>query len=136
MPKTITISLPVANLQASRNFYTALGFVDDARFTDPTAAHMVWSETISVMLLTRERWRTFTDRPIPPGTSSEVALNITCDSREAVDAMNQAARDHGGTADINPVEEHEQMYGRDFADPDGHVWGAMWMDEGAMGGGS
>ena len=89
------------------------------------------------MLLTHKRWRTFTDRPIPPGISSGFAPNITRDSREAVDAMNQAARDHGGTAHINPVEEHEHMYGRDFADPDGHVWGgAMWMDEGAMGGDS
>lgn len=134
MTRTITISLPVADLTASRAFYTALGFVDDARFSGPTAAHLVWSETISVMLLTHERWRSFTDRPIPPSTSSEVALNITCDSRAHVDAMSQAAREHGGTADINPVEEHEHMYGRDFADPDGHVWGAMWMDQAAMSG--
>lgn len=136
MPRTITISLPVADLEASKAFYTAVGFVNDTTFTDPSAAHMVWSETISIMLLTHERWRSFTDRPIPPGTSSGVALNITCESRQAVDAMNRAAGEHGGSADINPIEGHAHMYGRDFADPDGHVWGAMWMEEGAMGGGS
>ena len=32
------------------------------------------------------------------------------------------------TSDINPVQEHGFMYGRDMADPDGHIWGAMWMD--------
>ena len=39
---------------------------------------------------------------------------------------------HGGTADINPPEEHGFMYGRDMADPDGHIWGAMWMDPAGM----
>jgi predicted lactoylglutathione lyase len=128
MLRSITISLPVTNLDRSRAFYVAVGFEPNPMFADPTAAMMVWSETISVMLLTHERWRTFTTRPIPPSTSSEVALNIACPSRQAVDAMAEAAGRHGGTTDINPVEDHGTMYGRDFCDPDGHVWGAMWMD--------
>lgn len=132
MPRTITISLPLADLKVSKAFYTALGFVNNPQFTDDTAAFMVWSESINVMLLTYAKWRTVTTRPIPPTTSSEVALNVSCDSREAVDAMNTAASDHGGTADINPIEDHGSMYGRDFADPDGHIWGAMWMDISAM----
>ena len=48
-----------------------------------------------------------------------------------VDAMNAAAAANGGTADINPPEKHGFMYGRDMADPDGHIWGAMWMDPAA-----
>ncbi len=128
MPRTITVSLPVTDLNASKAFYTALGFVNNPQFTDDSAALMVCSETINVMLLTHAKWRTFTTRPIPPNTSSEVALNISCESREAVDAMNRMAGENGGTADINPVEDHSSMYGRDFVDPDGHVWGAMWMD--------
>lgn len=123
MSRTITISLPVADLQASKAFYTALGFVNNPQYTGDTAAFMVWSESINVMLLTHAKWRTLTTRPIPPKTSSEVALNISCDSREHVDAMNNSASENGGTADINPVEDHGSMYGRDFADPDGHVWG-------------
>ena len=132
MSRIITVSLPVADLTASKAFYTALGFVSNPQFTDDTAALMVVSESINVMLLTHDKWRTFTTRPIAPKTSSEVALNISCDSREDVDAMNKAAAENGGTADINPVEEHGTMYGRDFSDPDGHVWGAMWMDMSAM----
>ncbi len=132
MTRTITISLPVTDIKASKAFYAALGFVNNPQFTDDTAAFMVWSETISVMLLTHAKWRTFTDRPIPPKTSSEVALNISCDSRDEVDAMNKSAAENGGTADINPVEDHGSMYGRDFADPDGHIWGAQWMDMSAM----
>jgi predicted lactoylglutathione lyase len=132
MTKMIFISLPVADLDVSMTFYKAIGFVNNPDFTDDTAACMVWSEAINVMLLTHAKWRTFTSRPIPPSTSSEVALNVSCDSRELVDAMNDAAAANGGTADINPVEDHGFMYGRDMADPDGHIWGAMWMDPAAM----
>ena len=132
MPRTITISLPVENLEASIAFYTALGFVNNPQCSDETAAFMVWSETINVMLLSHAKWRTFTDRPIPPKTSSEVGLNISCESREEVDAMNQCAAEHGGIADINPVEDHGFMYGRDFTDLDGHIWGAQWMDPAAL----
>ena len=128
MPRTIIVSLPVADLTASKAFYTALGFTSRPQSSDDTAAFMVWSESISVMLLTHAKWRTFTTRPIPPTTSSEVALTVSCDSREDVDAMNTLASENGGTADINPVQDHGFMYGRDFADPDGHVWGAIWMD--------
>ena len=46
--------------------------------------------------------------------------------------MNKLAAENGGPADINPVQNHGFMYGRDFVDPDGHVWGAMWMGMSAM----
>lgn len=93
---------------------------------------MVWSEAINVMRLTHDKWRTFTTRDIPPPTSSEVMLAISCDSREAVDAMNKSAAANGGTADINPAQDMGFMYNRNLADPDGHVWEAMWMDPQGM----
>ena len=132
MPKMIFVNLPVANLGASMAFYKALGFENNAAFTDDTAACMVWSEAIHVMLLTHDKWRTFTTRPIPPTTSSEVSLALSCESRDEVDAMIKAAGKHGGTIDINPAQDHGFMYGRDFTDPDGHVWGPMWMDPSAI----
>lgn len=132
MTKMIFISLPVTNLNASIAFYKAIGFVNNPKFSDDTAACMVWSEAINVMLLTHEKWRTFTTRPIPPSTSSEVALGLAFESRAAVDAANEAAAANGGIADINPVEDHGFMYTRDMADPDGHILGAIWMDVAAM----
>jgi uncharacterized protein len=132
MPRMIFVNLPVADLPASMAFYRALGFENNPQFTDESAACMVWSEAIHAMLLTRERWATFTTRPIPPSTSSEVSLALSMDSREAVDAMNAAAAAHGGTADVNPMQDHGFMYGRDLTDPDGHVWGAVWMDPAAV----
>ena len=134
MTRMIFVNLPVTDLQASMAFYSALGFEKNPQFTDETAACMVWSEAIHVMLLTHGKWRTFTDRPIPPSSASEVMLALSFDSRDAVDAVNKAAADNGGTADINPVQDLGFMYNRNLADPDGHVWEMMWMDMAAMGG--
>ena len=143
MSRMIFVNLPVTDLEASMAFYKALGFENNARFTDETAACMVWSEVIAeraadykeainVMLLTHDKWRTFTSRPIPPKTSSEVMLALSCDSRGAVDDMNNIAKKHGGTADINPVQDLGFMYSRALADPDGHIWEAFWMDATAI----
>lgn len=128
MSKMIFVNLPVVNLAASMSFYKALGFENNPHFTDDTAACMVWSEAIHVMLLTHDKWRTFTNRPIPPVNSSEVMLALSCDSRQAVDAMNEAAVANGGTADINPTQDLGFMYSRSLTDPDGHIWEPMWMD--------
>ncbi|MGH8061212.1 MAG: VOC family protein, partial [Pseudoxanthomonas sp.] len=132
MPRMIFVNLPVTDLAASMKFYEALGFHNNPQFTDATAACMVWSDTIHVMLLTHDKWNTFTTRPICPNTSSEVSVALSMDDREAVDAFNAAAAADGGTGDINPIQDLGFMYGRDVADPDGHVWGPFWMDMAAM----
>ncbi len=132
MPRMIFVNLPVADLPASMAFYEALGFHNNPHFSDDTAACMVWSETIHVMLLTHDKWRTFTNRPIPSTTSSEVMLAISLDDRDAVDALNALAAANGGNGDVNPLQDHGFMYGRDFTDLDGHVWEAFWMDPAAV----
>ncbi|QEG33521.1 VOC family protein [Bythopirellula goksoeyrii] len=132
MTRMIFINLPVTDLTKSMAFYESLGFVNNPHFTDETAACMVWSEAINVMLLTHEKWRTFTSREIPPMTSSEVMLALTCDSREIVDKLNELAAKNGGTADINPKQDLGFMYNRNLADRDGHVWEMFWMDPAAI----
>ncbi len=130
--KMIFVSLPVANLDASIAFYKALGFERNPQFSDASGACMVWSEAIHVMLITHAKWRTFTQRPFPPAGSAGMMLSLALDSRDAVDAMNRAAASHGGQADVNPMEDHGFMYTRDLADPDGHMWAALWMEPAAI----
>ncbi|MEC9266962.1 MAG: lactoylglutathione lyase [Alphaproteobacteria bacterium] len=128
MTKMIFVNLPVTDLARSEAFYNALGFTKNPQFSDEATACMVISDAIHVMLITQDRWRTFTKRPIPPATSSEVMLALSCESRDAVDAMNAAAAAHGGTADINPLQDLGFLYNRNLADPDGHVWEATFVN--------
>lgn len=132
MNKMIFVNLPVGDLPRAMTFYAALGFTNNPAFTDDSAACMMWSDAIYVMLLTHAKWRGFTARPIPDAGSSEVSLALALDSRDAVDALVTAAAAHGGTADINPPEDHGFMYQRAILDPDGHVWEPFWMDPAAI----
>lgn len=132
MEKKIFVSLPVTDLNASIAFYKALNFTQNLHLSDENAAGMMWSEAIHVMLLTHVKWRTLTSRPFPPAGTSASMLSLTMESRDAVDSMNLAAAAHGGRADVNPVEDLGFMYTRDLADPDGHLWGVIWMDPAAI----
>ena len=133
MPQMIFVNLPVADLPRSIAFYAALGFTQNPQFSDESGACMVLSETIHVMLLTHAKWQGFTTRPICPAGSSEVSLAITAESRAEVDRLVEAGAASGGTADLNPPEDHGFMFQRTIADPDGHIWEPFWMDQSAAG---
>src|SRR5258708_24812589 len=113
---------PVTDLAASTAFYKALGFIQTQQFSSEDVSAMVWSEAIQVILVTHAKWRTFTQRPLPPAGSCGLMLSLALESRAAVDAMNEAAAAHGGQADVNPMEDHRFIYTRDLADPHGHMW--------------
>jgi hypothetical protein len=94
---------------------------------------MVISETIFAMLVTHDKFRQFTPRPIADArTSSQVLLCLSADSRSEVDDIVGKAVVAGGMADPSPKEEFSFMYGRSFEDLDGHVWGVTWVDIAAM----
>ena len=131
--RMIFVNLPVADLPRSVAFYEAIGGTRNARFSDDTAACMVFSEAVHVMLLTHPKFGGFTPRPVADArAASEVLLCISCDSRTEVDRMVEAAAAHGGGADPGPKQDYGFMYGRSFEDPDGHIWEPMWMDPAAM----
>lgn len=132
-PQQIFVNLPVAALEPSIAFYTALGFNANPKFSDPTSMMMVLSPTIYVMLLTPARFDGFlpADRSIADAkTSAQVLLCVSADSKTAVDQMIDNVAAAGGTTDVAPMEKMgDYMYGRSFADLDGHVWEVVWMDE-------
>lgn len=137
MPKMIFVNLPVTDLDRSKAFYEAVGAVNNPAFTDDTAACMVVEEgSIHVMLLTHEKWATFTSKAIPDAhTTAQILICVSADSREAVDAQVAKAVAAGGKGDPTPTQEYgDFMYGRSFEDPDGHIWEVMWMDPAAASG--
>ena len=133
MTKMIFVNLPVRDLARARKFYEAIGAVNNPQFSDDNSACMVLSDTIHVMLLTHAKWATFTNKPIADAKiASEVMLAISCDSRDAVDAMAEAAGKSGGFTDSNPPKDYGFMLNRNIEDPDGHVWEAFFMDMSKM----
>jgi len=129
MAKMIFVNLPVSNLAHSTAFYEAIGATKNPQFSDDTASCMVISETIHVMLLTHDKFRQFTPKPISDAkTSNQALFCLSADSRGAVDSTITKASGAGGTADPSPSQDYGFMFGRSFEDPDGHMWEVMWMD--------
>ncbi len=127
------LNLPVTDLARSTAFYEAVGATRNPRFSDDTAACMVLSEAVSVMLLTHGKFAQFTSRPIADAhRTCQVLVCLTADDRPGVDTLVGAAAGAGGQADPNPTQDHGFMYGRSFEDPDGHIWEVVWMDPAAF----
>ena len=128
MAKTIFINLPVRDVARSTAFYEALGFERNAAFSNEQASAMIWSDTISVMLLAHDFYATFTDKTIIDARTTSGVLNcLSFDGREAVDAFHAAARGSGG-GEPRAIEDQGFLYGGAIEDPDGHIWETMWMD--------
>jgi predicted lactoylglutathione lyase len=129
MSKLIFLNLPVRDLGRATAFYEALGARKNPQFSDDTASCMVFSETIHTMLLTHDKFRLFTSKPIADAReTNEVLICISAESRDEVDDVVGKAGAAGGRADPSPKQDHGFMYGRSFEDPDGHHWEVMWMD--------
>ena len=132
MSKMLFVNLPVKDLAAAIRFYEAIGCQKNEQFSDHQAASMVWSDTITFHLLTREYFGTFTRKQIVDAKSTcEVLLALTRDSREEVDTITEAAGAAGGKADIRERMDMGWLYNRAFEDPDGHAFEAVWMDASA-----
>lgn len=129
MPTNIFVNLPVSDLKNSMRFYESLGYKHNPQFTDDTAACIVISETIYVMLLTHDKFRQFTPKSIADTTKvTEVLLCLSCDSREAVNDMVAKALAAGGSTSQDP-QDHGFMYLHSFQDPDGHMWEVFCMNQ-------
>jgi predicted lactoylglutathione lyase len=133
MSKMIFVNLPVTNLERSIAFYEAIGGTKNEQFSNEQAAAIVLSDSIYVMLLTHDFYRTFTTKEIIDArTTSGVLLALSCESKGDVDAMVDKAATAGGKADPGPTQDFGFMYGRSFEDPDGHHWEPHWMDMSAV----
>ena len=133
MARMIFVNLPVTDLPASMKFYEAVGFTNNPQFTNDQAAAMMWSDTIVVMLLRHDFWKTFTSKTIPNAhDTAQVLLCLSHDSQESVDAIVDKAVTAGGKAEPTPTQDLGFMYGRSFEDPDGHIWENVYMNMAAV----
>lgn len=128
MAKQIFINLAVKDLQKSMDFYAALGFTNNPQFSDETAKCMVWSETIFVMLLTHEKFKVFTTKPIAD-TKNKIA-GIFSLSLESIDEVNSIMTNglNAGGKEPNKMRDYGFMQQRTLEDFDGHTWEVFYMD--------
>jgi predicted lactoylglutathione lyase len=128
MAKQVFINLPVNDLQKSIAFYEAIGFTNNPQFTDETAACMIWSDTIYIMLLTHDKLKQFTTKTIVDArTSVEVSISLSFEKNDEVNAFAEKALKAGGREPSEP-QDYGFMYQRGVEDPDGHHLEVFYMD--------
>ncbi|MFE1311605.1 VOC family protein [Streptomyces sp. NPDC058755] len=128
----IFVNLATADVEASKKFFTALGYTINPQFSSDDCTCVVISDTIVAMLLSKQHYATFTKKEIVDSTtSSEVLVCLSAESREKVDELVDKAIAAGGKPS-GETQDHGFMYGRAFDDLDGHTWEVMWMDPAAV----
>ena len=131
MSTQIFVNLPVKNLDKTVEFFTALGFTFNPKYTDKNATCMIIGENIFAMLLVEEFFKTFTKKQICDATTStEVLIAISRESRADVDDIVRKAVAAGGRSHMQP-QDHGFMYSHGFEDLDSHVWEVMYLDPAA-----
>jgi predicted lactoylglutathione lyase len=132
MANKIFVNLPVKNLSKSIEFFTKLGFGFNPQFTDETATCMIVTDDIFVMLLTEEKFKSFTPKEICDTKKyTEVLVALALENRAKVDEMVRKAVAAGGTT-FNEAVDHGFMYAHGFQDLDGHIWELIYMEPGTV----
>jgi uncharacterized protein len=128
MSKQIFINVAVKDLQKSMDFYTAMGFTNNPQFSDDTAKCMVWSENIFVMILSYEKFTSFTNKPIADTKSNIAGLfSLSTDSVEEMNKIMANGLKAGGI-EPNEMRDYGFMQQRTIEDFDGHTWEVFYMD--------
>jgi predicted lactoylglutathione lyase len=128
MATQIFVNLPIKDLKRSMAFYESIGFKNNPQFTDDTAACMVLSDTIFVMLLTYNKFKEFTTKTIINAKETAGVLNsISVNSNQEVNAFVDKALKAGGNEYRSP-QDFGFMQLRCFEDLDGHNWEVFYMD--------
>lgn len=124
----IYVNLPIKDVQKTREFWTKLGFSINEQFSDEKAICVIMKENhIYAMFLKEEFFKTFTDRPVAKGETTQTLLAIGVNSREEVEHMVKAATENGGSTYSEP-QDHGWVYQRAFSDLNGHQWEVMFAD--------
>jgi hypothetical protein len=127
MATNLFVNLPTDDLERAKEFYLALGAELKQQFTDDNAVCVAFDDNVFFMLLRRDFFQTFTDKPIAdPRQTAQVSLAFSRDSREDVDAVVSAGLAAGGS-EPRPVQDYGFMYSRDLDDPDGNSLGFLYM---------
>ena len=129
MPRNLYVNLPVQDLERTVDFFAALGFSFNPKFTDENATCMIINDSTSVMFLVESYFATFTNKPVADAhAGTETLLAISMESRAEVDAFVATALAKGANEYAEP-RDYGFMYQRGIADLDGHQWEVFYMDE-------
>ena len=128
MAKQVLINLPVKDIERSKDFFTKLGFSANSELSDESAACFNINEGVVIALLSESHFKNITNNEVADSTkASEVLLAIDTRSKEEVNSLVDNAITAGGT-ELHEPKDFGWIYGRSFADLDGHQWNIFYKN--------
>lgn len=126
--KQLFINLPVKDLEASKNFYSEMGFTNNPIFTFEDQICMMWGESIYLMLQTHEMSKKGANKNLTDPKQNRIAtFTLPVESLAQVNQMMEKGLKAGGTESTEPIDEGFMQI-RNIEDLDGHNWGIIFLD--------
>lgn len=126
--KQLFINLPVSDVEKSKDFYLSLGFKVNPLFTDEHQKCMVWTDTVYVMLISKEKFPEFSNDSIKRIKGDyQVYFTLRVESENELNKLIDNGLKTGG---IEPMEAKDYgfMKLRKIEDFDGHIWDVIFLD--------
>lgn len=131
MAKEFWVNLPVKEISKSRAFFKAIGFIENAQFSEnPTmASFFLGDKNVVVNFFPEDLFKSFSNTEIADtAKGTEALFSIDAQSPAEVDEVANKAVAAGAKLYANPGEKDGWMYGCGFSDLDGHRWNVLYMD--------
>ncbi|WP_316799332.1 VOC family protein [Pedobacter frigidisoli] len=135
MTKSIWINLPVKDINASKRFFSALGFTLNTQYgvREDSASFLIGDSNFVLMLFEKSLFEGFAGVEVSDKRlGNEVLFSIDAESPEEVDELADKIVAAGGTIYGEPGYKDGWMYGCGFIDLDGQRWSILYMDVSKM----
>lgn len=128
-PKKIWANFGVKDVEATRKFYTTLGFErNGGHESKDLASFLIGNDDFVVHFFAKEVLEKFIGSEMADlKQGSEIIFTLAAESKEETNAWAEEVRNAGGTIFSEPAEFGEGYYGFSFADLDGHKWNVFYM---------
>ena len=125
--KQIWGNLSVKDAKRTRQFYTQLGFTPNKLNNDPKLASFVFGKNDFVIHFFEQGSRI--DEYLPPGSNtSEIIFTLSAETEAEVNEFADKVKEAGGNIFQKVRRDENNYYGFAFADPDGHKFNVLLMD--------
>ena len=128
--KRIWANFSVQDLERTTKFYKQLGFKQNGASDQLTSFFFGENKFIIHFFLKDILEPAMKGQIIDAKAGNEIIFTLSADSKEEVNNWEQAVQQAGGTIVSKPEEFGQGFYGFVFADPDGHKFNVLLMEEG------
>ena len=125
--KKIWANFSVKDAKRTHQFYTQLGFTPDKKNSDPRLASFHFGENDFVIHFFEQGSRIDEYLPSGPATS-EIIFTLSAETEAEVKEFAGKVEKAGGNIFRKVRRDENNYYGFAFADPDGHKFNVLLMD--------